>query len=63
MSDENNTAPATSDYKLNPILSYFGTKARVKFNGSYLMQDKITYDHGKVVNIYTVYEILTLAII
>ena len=57
MCDENITAPTTSDYKLNPELSYFGTKTRVEFNGSSLKQDKITYDHGKVVNIYIVYEI------
>ena len=57
MWDENITAPTTSDYKLNPELSYFGTKTRVEFNGSSLKQDKITYDHGKVVNIYIVYEI------
>ena len=34
-----------------------GTKIRVKFSGSCLKQDKITYTHGKIVNIYTVYEI------
>ena len=28
-SDENITALTTSDYKLNPELSYFGTKTRV----------------------------------
>ena len=34
-----------------------GTKIRVKFSGSCLKQDKITYTHGKIVNIYIVYEI------
>ena len=57
MSDENITAPTTSDYKINPQLSYFGTKTRLEFKGSCLKQDKITYDHGKIVNIYIVYEI------
>ena len=33
------------------------TKIRVKFSGSCLKQDKITYTHGKIVNIYIVYEI------
>ena len=28
---------------------------RVKFNGSCLNQDKITFNYGKIVNIYTVY--------
>ena len=57
LSDENITAPTTSDYSLNPQLSYFGTKTRVEFKGSCLKQNKITYTHGKIVNIYTYYEI------
>ena len=57
LSDENITAPTTSDYKINPQLSYFGTKTRLEFKGSCLKQDKITYDHGKIVNIYIAYEI------
>ena len=57
MSDENITAPTTSNYKLNTQLSYFGTKTRAEFNVSCLKQGKITYDHGKIVNIYIVYEI------
>ena len=34
-----------------------GTKIRVKFSGSCLKQDKVTNTHGKIVNIYIVYEI------
>ena len=49
--------PATSDNSLTPALSYYGTKARVKFIRSSLKQTKISYTHGKVVNIYTVYEL------
>ena len=41
LSDENITAPTTSNYKLNSQLSYFGTKTRVDFRGSCLKQDKI----------------------
>ena len=45
---------------INPVLlSYWDTKMRVKFNGNCLKQDKITYTHGKVVNIYIVYEIFS----
>ena len=44
-------------YKLNPQLSYFGTKSRSDFRGSCLKQDKITFSHGKIVNIYIVYEL------
>ena len=34
--------PATSDNSLTPTLSYYGTKTRVKFNGSCLKQPKIS---------------------
>ena len=51
MSDKNITALTTSDFKLNPELSYVGTKSRAEFNRSCLKQNEITYDHGKVVNI------------
>ena len=57
MSDENITASNTSDYDLNPELRYFGCKRRVEIKGSCLKQDKITYDHGKIVNINIAYEI------
>ena len=59
--------PTTSDNSLTPILNYYGTKTRVKFTGSCLKQPKISYTHGKVVNIYIVYELgasaLTLMIL
>ena len=42
---------------LTPDLSYYGTKTRVKFTASCLKQDKITYNHKNVVNIYIVYEL------
>ena len=44
-------------YKVTLQLSYYGSKTRVEFNGSCLKQDKITFNHGNVVNIYIVYEI------
>ena len=34
--------PATSDNSLTPTLSYYGTKTRVKFNGSCLKQPEIS---------------------
>ena len=45
-------------HSITPNLDYYDTKTRVKFNGSCLKQDEITYTHGKVVNIYIVYEII-----
>ena len=57
LSDENITASTTSDYKLNPQLNYFGTKARLAFRGTCLKQDGSTFNHGKIVNTYIVYEL------
>ena len=51
------TPPTTSDNSLTPALSYYGTKARVKFTGSCLKQSTNSYTHGKVVNIYIIYEL------
>ena len=55
--DENITSPSTPHNFLNFSLNYFGTKRRVRFNGSCLKEDKITYTHGKIVKIYIVYKI------
>ena len=50
--------PSTSDNSLKPTLSYYlASRIRVKFSGSCLKQDKITFTHGKVVNIYIAYEL------
>ena len=42
---------------LNPSVSYVGTEARVNLNGDCLKQEKNSFDHGKIVNIYIIYEI------
>ena len=57
LSDESIKAPNTSDNSLAPGLNYIGNKVRVKFVGSCLKQDKITYTHGEIVNIHIIYEI------
>ena len=49
--------PSAANNFLTPSLNYLGTKIRVKFSGSCLNQNKVIYTHGKIVNIYTVYEI------
>ena len=54
LSNENIDPPTTS---LSPSINYVGNKIRVKFTGSCLKQSKISYTHGKVVNIYIVYEL------
>ena len=55
LSAETIKPPTTSDNSLTPVVSYYGTKTRVKFTGSCLKQPKISYTHGKVVNMYIVY--------
>ena len=55
--DETIKPHATSDNGLTPLIDYYGTKSRVKFNGICLQQPKISYAHGATVNIYIVYEL------
>ena len=57
LSDETIKPPSTSDNSFNPTVSYYGTKARLGCRGSCLKQDKSTFNHGKIVNIYIVYEL------
>ena len=57
LSNESITPFSAPNNFLTPSLKYLGTKTRVKFSGSCLKQDKVTYTHGKIVNIYIVYEI------
>ena len=54
LSAETIAPPTTSDNSLTPALNYYGTKTRVKFTGNWLQQPKLSYTHGKVVNIYNV---------
>ena len=40
------------------MIDYYGSKVRVKFNKGCLKQpNKLTYDYGRKVNIYIVYEL------
>ena len=57
LSDERLDSITPSNHKITPELSFYGTKTKVEFNGSCLKQDKVTYNDGKIVNIYIVYEI------
>ena len=60
LSDERVNSITTSNYSISPELSHYGIKARVKFSGSCLKQDKSTYNHGTIVNIHIPYEIRKL---
>ena len=57
LSDETIKSPTTSDNSLHPKLNYYGTKTRLVFRGSCFKQDKSTFNHGKIVNIYIVHEL------
>ena len=57
MWDERLNSNTASNYSITPELSFYCTKTRVEFNGTCLKQDKVTYSHGTIVNIYVVCEI------
>ena len=57
LSGESIKTPTTSDNSLTAELSYYGTKTRVKLTGTCLKQSKISYAHGKIVNIYIIFEL------
>ena len=57
MSDERINSIKTPNYTITPNINYYGTKTRVELNGSCLKQDSVTFNHGRVVNVYIVYEI------
>ena len=58
LSNESIKPPTTSNNSVTPILNYFGTKTKVSFDMSRLKQNKVTFNHGKLVKIYIVYEII-----
>ena len=37
-----------------PIPAYDNARTKAKFSGDFLKQDKVTYNHGPIVNIYVV---------
>ena len=57
LSNKSIKAPPASNNSLAPVLNYISTKLQVKFNGSCLKQDKVTFAHKKVMTIYIVYQI------
>ena len=59
LSNESIKPPSAPNNFHTPTLNYFGPKSRIKFSGSCLKQNKITYIHVKIVNIYIIHEINT----
>ena len=62
MSNESIKPHTTSNNILTPELDYYdGPKIKLSFDMSCLLQDKVTFNHGKIVNIYIVYEEVSIA--
>ena len=61
LSNESIKPPTTSDNNLSPLLIYDGFKAKASFDRTSLKQVKVTFNHGKILNIYIVYEIIRIA--
>ena len=57
MSDERINSIKTSNHSITPNWNYYGIKTRVEFNGSCWKQDKVPFNHRKVLSICIVYEI------
>ena len=56
-SNEKISSVITPSYNRAPSLVYDNVKIKLKFVGSLLKQEKITYNHGKIVSIYIVYRL------
>ena len=51
-------APGASSCNVRaPVLEYEGAGIKLKFNGDLLRQNKVTYNHGKIINIYIFYKL------
>ena len=58
MSNFKSNSIYTSNYLLNPLVDEYDTsKIRLKFDGSFLHVFPPSINHGKVVNIYIIFEI------
>ena len=60
LSDKITKPPAASNNAL-AALNHISTKLRVKFDESCLKQEKVTFSHKQMVNIYNDYEIILWA--
>ena len=58
LSNEKISSIITPNYDRAPSLAYDNVKIKLKFTGALLKQDKITYNHGPIVNVYIVYRLI-----
>ena len=61
LSNESMKPPTTLNNNLYPNLYYQGTETIVSFPGVRFKKDKVTFNHGKIVNIYIVYKLIKLS--
>ena len=59
MSHEKIKHPYKTNKSLSPKLVWYGSKIKLKFNGSCLKQDKATFNPKNVVNLFIFYELGT----
>ena len=57
MFSEKISSVTTSDGRVTKLV-YDNARIKVKFNGDLLKQNKATYNHGSIVNIYIVYKLI-----
>ena len=57
LSNEKIGSAKTSNHDQSPRLVYDNARIKLNFSGDLLNQDKITYNHGPIVNIYVVYRL------
>ena len=50
-------SPVSKPYEADIKIIYNNPRIKVKFNESLLKEDKTTYSHGPIVNIYVVYKL------
>ena len=55
---KNSSTTTTSNNKFAADLIYDNARIMVKFNGHFLKKDKVTYNHGPIVNHYVVYRLI-----
>ena len=48
----------TSNYSQAPRLVYNNSRIKLELRGDLLKQDKVTYNHGPIANIYIVYRLI-----
>ena len=57
LSNEKISSIKTSSYDQSPRLVYENARIKLNFIRDFLKQDKVTYNHGPIVNIYIVYKL------